>query len=469
MPRLAPVICSAITLVCLIVTSPLAHAQSDLWRSYFEVEGRAGGLVEEGRANAFIPLLQDSNRLLFMDTRGVVDDQSGSAGSWGLAYRKMLCPEDWIFGVNGFLDIKDTGYNNSFSQAGFGLELLSVNHGFRFNGYIPDGDVKSTPGLNGAFLENGNLVVRPGQEASYYGVDFEAEKLVWFRDSDESIVDVELWASAGIFHFDNNGDRFEAMTGPRFRTELRMFDLSLLGRDSRLVFAGQYEHDAVRGSQGTGIVNVRIPFGLGGGRKNCSLGCLDRRMVAPIVRNNSIITNAGAFGTNEVAQLASTGQAISQAIVVDADTAGLAGTIAGAGADSVVIVDGTAGTILSNSSLVTNSGQVLLGGGSSVALVGSDGTTAVYNAPGSRPAIINTNNGVDSVVVATDASVVGLDVTGGNFGIASTNNGTDALSADSQVSDNNVLAPQVTDFSLTMSMVPSRATPPRTLGPMDST
>ena len=438
MPRFALDICCAITLICLVVTSPLAQAQDKLWRSYTEIEGRAGGLAEQGQANLFVPILQNCNSMLFLDARGAVDDLSGTGGSWGLAYRKMLLPDEWIFGVNGFFDLKDTENDNSFKQGGFGLELLDVNHGFRFNAYIPDGDVQSTPGLNAAFLENGNLVVRPGLEASYYGVDLEAEKLVWFRAGGESYVDIELWASAGLFHFDNNGNRFEAMTGPRFRTELRLFDLALLGRDSRLVFAGQYEHDGVRGSQGTGIVNVRIPFGRGGGCRNPALGCLNRRMVAPIVRNSSIITNAGAFGTNETAQIASTGQAISQAIVVDANTAGLAAAIAGAGADSVVVVDGSAGALAPGSSLVTNPGQVLVGGGSGVAVIGSSGTAAVFNAPGSRPTINNANNAVDTVVVATDASVIGLDVAGGNFGIATTSNGTDALSADSQISNNNV-------------------------------
>ena len=439
MLRITPTI-FAITLVCLTVTSPLTHAQNDLWRSYAEFDGRAGGQATQGQANLFVPVLQDCNSLLFLDARRSVDDLSGTGGSWGLAYRKMLLPEEWIFGVNVFFDVKDTEHDNSFDQGGFGLELLDVNHGFRFNAYIPDGDVHSASGLDGAFLENGNLVVRPGQEASYYGVDFEAEKLIWMRDGGESHIDVELWASAGVFHFDNNNDRFEAMTGPRIRTELRLFDLARLGRDSRLVFAGQYEHDAVRGSQGTGIINIRIPFGPGGGNCNPALGCLNRRMVAPIVRNSTIITNAGAFGANEAAQLASTGQAISQAIVVDANTAGIAAAIAGAGADSLVVVDGSAGTLLPGGSLVTNPGQVLVGGGSGVAVIGSDGTPAVFNASGTRPTIINTNSAVDSVVVASDASVVGLDVTGGNFGIASTNNGTDALSADSLVSNNNVTA-----------------------------
>jgi len=421
----------AIVFTCLTVSGSFAFAQNNLWRSYTELEGRVGGAAALGQYSLFVPLWQDSGSILFVDARGYQDDQSAAEGNWGLAYRTVL-ENDWILGVNGFFDLRRTQYDNWFSQAGFGVELLDVNRGFRINGYIPDGEAKSIAGANGAFLQNGNIVVGSGLEASFWGIDAEAERLMWFRDGNSSSVDLELWAAVGVFHFDNDGDGFEAMTGPRLRTELRVFDVPLLGRDSRLVLGGQYQHDDVRGSLGTGTVSVRIPFGPGGGRKNRRLRGLARRMVAPIERDIDIVTNT--FSTAEAANFASSGQAISQAVVIDANTVGAAGVVAGAGANSVVIVDGSAGTILPGGSILTNNGQVLLGGGSGLAVIGANtGTAATFNGPGIRPTINNTNNAINTIGVTTDASVIGLDVIGGLTGIISGN-----LTVGSQILNNNV-------------------------------
>jgi len=452
MPRLTA---CATVFFCLTIyiAGPLAHAQ--VWRPYAELEGRAGGDAELGPVNLFVPFWQDNSSMLFLDVRGypddqrALDDQSTMEGNWGLAYRTVL-PSEWIFGINGFFDQRHTEYENRFSQVGFGLELLDVNSGFRANAYIPDGEVKSVAGQNSAFLQDGNIVVRQGLEASYWGVDFEAERRMWFSDGDDngdsSSVDFELWASAGIFYFDNNGPGFEKITGPQLRTELRMFDIPLLGNDSRLVFAGQYEHDDVRGSQSTGIASVRIPFGPGGRRRGRQLKGLARRMVAPIERDIDIVTNAGAFGAVEAANFANTGTMISQAVTIDGNTVGPEGVAAGTGVNSVVIANGDAGDILPSGPIVLNNGQVLLGGDSNLAVIGSvTGTPATFNAPGSRPTINNPNNGTDTIVVAPDSSVIGVDVTGGRHGIATLGFGD--LTAASQILNNNVSDVAIDGFS----------------------
>ena len=49
-------------------------------------------------------------------------------------------------GANGFFDYRKTELNNEFGQGAFGLELLGVNSGFRFNGYFPDQGGKPAPG-----------------------------------------------------------------------------------------------------------------------------------------------------------------------------------------------------------------------------------------------------------------------------------------------------------------------------------
>ena len=62
------------------------------------------------------------------------------------------------------------------------------------------------------------------------------------------------------------------------------------------MIGGQYEKDDVRGSVGTGMVTLRIPLGTCCERSTYRINSLDRRMVAPIVRDIDIITSAGPFG-----------------------------------------------------------------------------------------------------------------------------------------------------------------------------
>ena len=297
-------------------------------------------------------------------------------------------------------------------QGTAGLELLNVNWGFRFNGYIPGGGAKDTS-LSSDFLQGGNIVVRPGHERAYGGVDFEAERLLWFRDADSSSsgwrlnhLDAEIWAAAGVFHFDNAAASFESITGPRLRAELRLYDLPIIGNDSRLVISGQYEHDDVRGSVGSGMLSMRIPFGPGGGRCGSRLGSLNRRMVTPIVRDIDIITNPG-LGAEEPAKFALTGQPISQAITIDGNTVDPEGVIEGAGADSLVIAEGSEGTILPAGIVDMAAGQVVLGGGSGVTVVGGNtGAMANFIAPGTRPTINN------SFAVNSGGGLIGLDING---------------------------------------------------------
>ena len=115
-----------------------------------------------------------------------------------------------------------------------------------------------------------------------------------------------------MFHFDNDEDDFDHITGPRVRAELRLYDLPKLGAGSRLVLAGQYEYDDVRDSNGAAYVTVRIPLGC----KRCAprLCGLARRMVAPIVRDIDIITVAGPFDDAEAAKIAANNNAITPGI-----------------------------------------------------------------------------------------------------------------------------------------------------------
>jgi len=412
-----------------------------IWGSYVELEGVAGGTRERGQLNFFFPLLQDSGSILFADLRGQLDDQSGNQGNWGLAYRQLL-DNGLIIGVNGYFDLGNSRFDNQFSQAGFGFELLSVDAGARLNAYLPENEVQSTGTFGGpatAVLINNNIFINSGQfEGAYRGLDFEYEKLLWWHGTRDRrpatsglAPEVELWASAGAFHYGAATAGLEDFTGPRLRTELRMFDTPLLGNDSRVVLAGQYDYDDVRGSQGTAMVSVRIPLGKISRRRGRRLSWIARRMVAPIRRQTQIVTDTTGGGL-EAALIARTGRQIASATVIDANTVNPGDVITNAGADSVVIVDGTAGVILPASMVTLSDGQTVIGGGTALALIGAQSGTAVtFTTPGSNPGVlIGTGGGFN---LATDSTITALTLNIDGATAFNLNNVNNALISDSSI------------------------------------
>lgn len=395
-----------------------ALGDGKFWRSYVEFETRAGDHWT-GQGNLFLPLAQTEVNMLFADLRGNWSDLNSQNGNLGLGFRQMLI-NDWIFGINAFYDMRHSQFNNNFSQAGLGLEMLNVDWGVRWNGYLAgDGAqplssgstfelVNIAPGLN-------QLRLQSAEERAYSGHDFEVERRLWFREapSDNSwyawrtFNDMELWASVGVYKFDANAAGFEDILGPRTRMELRIYDIAWAGPDSRLVVAGQFENDDVRGMVSQASFNVRIPFGRTVSRTRSRLRCLNRRMVAPIERNTDIISVAGRSAAEDVA-FAKNGRTITNVIQLDGSGGPVDGLIEGAGTDSLVLLDGTAGPLSFAGTADLLDGQTVLGGGSQLQVTGlTSGTVATFTAPGSRPTVTATSTAFE---LATESCLIGFDV-----------------------------------------------------------
>ena len=102
-----------------------------------------------------------------------------------------------------------------------------------------------------------------------------------------------------------------------------------------------------------------------------------------------MVVNGGPV--EEAANFASTGEAITSARVVDA-TGDLSAEVTAGGADSVVVVDGSAGGVSDGDTSTLGDGQVVMGGGSTLNVVGRDsGAAAVFTGPGTRPTVDGTN------------------------------------------------------------------------------
>lgn len=413
---------STVALIALLASlfNLSSTAVADTWGPYAELEGRAGGLFDDGRVNFFVPLLQDSGSLLFADVRGQIDDRSGNQGNWGLAYRKLL-DNGVIFGANGYFDLRNTASDNAFAQGGFGLELLTTSSGMRFNAYLPEDGFQSAGGTAGpvtaVLIDNNIFLTGSAMEAAFRGVDFEVEHLLWH---DDRFADLEWWASAGVYHYTpTESGVLQDFTGPRLRTELRLFDAPLLGNDSRVVLGGQYENDSVRGSVGTALVQLRIPLGPVVKRQGRKLNWTERRMVAPVVRETRTVTDTAGVGL-ERALVDRTGRQIEGALVVDANTANVGTVISSAGADTVVVLDSAAGSISPNATVTLSPGQTLLGGGTDLLVRGAtSGTVVTFTAPGTAfPGSGTTGDSVvlpnaTGVVMADDVTLAGIRFTGG--------------------------------------------------------
>lgn len=408
---------SSIMLLLAVAQATKAQDGPDrFWRPYAEIGARGGDVLEAGRVNMFLPVYQSEVNILFADLCGGWTDARSQQGNLGLAFRQMLI-NDWIFGIHSSYDIRHSEYGNNFHRATLGLELLNPNWGVRWNGYLSGDDPELINSLNQARVVDNNLFVQQAAERAYSGQDVELEMRVWGRNgpSEEAFhdwmtfYDVELWAAIGVYNYDADAVGFESMTGPRSRLELRIFDLPYAGPDSRLVFAGQFENDDVRGDVTSASMVVRIPFGRGTRNPRGRLRGLNRRMVAPLVRQKEIITVAGA-GPLERAAFTKTGEEISQVVAVNPGTAGVEGVISGAGANSLVLADGgTGGVITTGGPINLSAGQTILGGGGTISVSGvNSGATVAFTAPGARPLF---DSGANTTFVAADNScIVGVDM-----------------------------------------------------------
>ncbi|PQO40842.1 inverse autotransporter beta domain-containing protein [Blastopirellula marina] len=352
-----------------------------LYRPYVAGRLAAGNQRTLGDGRLFLPLAQTSNSLLFADIRAQLDDSQNYEGNWGLGGR-FLREDGWIYGGYGYYDSRWTTHGNQFNQMTLGIEAMSVMYEVRMNGYLPDTNVHYFEGSGGTgpatatLVGNQLFVVTPGNqfEVAYYGADVEAGALLMSWGENQ---DIEWRGFAGAYHFDS--DEAEAITGPRLRTELRLFDLKSLGEGSRVTLGAEYQWDEVRDDQYFLSANVRIPFGPGSRKLNP----LQRRMVDRVVRDVDIVSNVGGSQTKmEEAVYADTGDQIGEVTTVTGSDA--EEMINAASADQLIIVQGKAGDY---SHLVTPAAGVhLLGGGGAMTVKGKQsGTVAQYTAPGDAP------------------------------------------------------------------------------------
>ncbi|MBM3617129.1 MAG: hypothetical protein FJX23_01130, partial [Alphaproteobacteria bacterium] len=402
------------TALCLCFTPSFAQ-EAPKWQPTLELEGR----LNDDRAIAYpkmlIPLAQDEKSLLFADVRGRLDDQSSQEYNLGLGYRQQRA--GWIFGGYVFADHLHSANGFDYWQGTAGFEALTGDWDLRINGYLPENEVNSIAGAASIVVDGGgNIGISSTNftERALRGVDAE----IGYRLPIDAF---DLRAFGGFYHFDASG--FENVSGPKARVEftVKHEHWDALPEGVEFTFGAQFQNDGPREDMTTALAQIRIPFG-GASAQTANLSRLDQRMTNFIERDVDIVAGTGSTApTVEAAGVYHPVGSFTQvSTVIDADTVDINAALAAAGADSLVLFDGSKGDIdIAADSVITPlDGQLLLGGGAEISVVGLT-SGRVVDAPiiGTRPNVTNSaaiTGGAMLRIDAIDSGLHGIDFTAGN-------------------------------------------------------
>ena len=356
------------------LSSPMTHAFSSTakWKGYLEFLGKPGTARSLGQPDLFLPVLQDSNDLTFLNIRGQLqfDNTDNSETNIGLGHRHMF--EEWILGGYGYYDRRNTQYGSAYNQFTGGLELMSVDWAFRVNGYLPenqtntftgDADVSVLPAGDSINVQVNGVV----QERALPGLNGEVGYLLPIPWEAYTKVFDETRVYAGGYHFLGQ-DQFESVTGPRGRVEWRAYDLPVLGPGSRFMMGVEAQWDEPRGSQAFGLASLRIPFDVFSDKSTRKrLTGLDRRMLQPVIRDVDVVTNEYDVPTETLPALNQAGEVYQQVVEVEyTDETALQMVLndpANQAVPTLIIPKNNGGMIELDSTLALNRNQTLGGAG----------------------------------------------------------------------------------------------------------
>jgi hypothetical protein len=403
------------------MTAPEARASdSRLWAPHGTLVFEGGSDIIGG-GDVFLPLWQRSDRLVFADLRGNINEDVNYQGNFGLAYRQLL-PNDWIAGGYGFFDVARTEFENTFFEGSAGVELLSRDWEVRANGYLPGGgNERVRRGFTQLPAGGGSrLVWQEIDERALAGVDLEGGwRVPVFAPDGES--DLRVFVGGFYYHGPSG---YDDLAGPQVRVELRLFDLPYLPAGSRFEVGGEYRWDDERGSWGAGSLRLRIPIHFGGYGEQ-KLEPMQRRMVDRIVRNGVTTTRR----VENERLLGPTGIPIADLAYTDGNTEGDARTVPTAGeVETAIDVAGVGGIIVAldqtgpidplndDEPIALLPGQIMMGGGSSIVLTSSSGPH-VFTAPGGRGLFQATDPLEALFRLADDNQLLSVDLDGGYNGV----------------------------------------------------
>ncbi|HNS44531.1 MAG TPA: right-handed parallel beta-helix repeat-containing protein [Alphaproteobacteria bacterium] len=386
-----------------------------------------------GGAKLFYPLSWNGKVLTYSDTRLIGDSQNELEGNIGLGIRYVPTGKGLILGTYGFFDHRKSQYDNVFSQATFGAELLTENYDFRANYYQSLSSAKTMSETTNTTLRftGSSLVadqtINKTKEIPLSGFDVEAGIKLPLLDT-ASIY-------GGAFHF--YGDDAESLTGVKARARWRLTDWLELG--------AEHQNDNVRGA--TNFAEIRLRFPLGETKHQPKPAGIYARLDEDVIRDIDIVTQESTESRTPVQNEQVINSDTNSPVVVhhvDNEAAGggdgsaehpyntLSAAAAASNANEMIYVhagDGTS-TGQSNGITLNKTGQKLIGSGTSLTLaslglklLGVSSSTVIL--PKTTAPIVSNSGGNGVTVSANDVQIGGITVestTGHGIYISNANN-----------------------------------------------
>ncbi|SUU89130.1 intimin-like protein SinH [Aminobacter aminovorans] len=417
-----------------ICSASSAHAEDILakrWGPWVETGGQFSKGRSLGEMNLFVPVLQNSDTLVFTDLRGKFDNNDSVEGNFGLGIRHML-PSGWNLGAYGYYDVRRSAYGNIFHQVTLGAEALSEVFDLRANAYLPVGETERRmdlgatatvgPWSSQAVLTGTSLAIQH-QAVQTTTTSYRVEKALAGADAEIGIrlpvfepdSGFDMRAFVGGYYF--GGSDVEAIAGPRARLEFTAADfVDLPG--VKLTAGLTFQYDDVRGDQWITQARLRIPLQAASSAGREPLSYMERRMTDTVVRDVDIVstTRNGTRSRNDTltssedAVNAWNGKTITSVVRIDGttqDQTALQAALDSVGADGIVLLNGN---LAATGGVSLNDKQLLVGGGTVLKLKGATSGVAVdYAAAGSAGRI--SGAATDTLVrMATDSAMRGISV-----------------------------------------------------------
>ena len=241
------------TITSLCVLPTLSYAQSDTAPLQPRIDAgvKAGTERTIGVTEAWLPVVQSPDKVLYSDIRWMADDNSDQEGNLGIGYRQLN--GDQIVGVHGWIDRRRTDRGSNFYQFTSGIEYLRDDWDAKANVYLPLNDTKTytTPNLGsttpylantGLYFDTNGQVIEEAQP----GADIElGYRLPVFENQIDS-----FRVYAGGYHF--SGRETSSVTGGRVRASVDV--------NPWLNIGARAQYDNVRDGQGFLEATLRFPI-----------------------------------------------------------------------------------------------------------------------------------------------------------------------------------------------------------------
>lgn len=430
---------TALSTLALTLSGVAVHAgQNGLWQPQVRAITGADNNGAKSAIEAFLPLNQTLESVLFLDVRAKHDFDDGFGQDVGLGVRRLVTP-DLMIGGYAYLNVQNSN-SHQFVASTLGLEAITPNYDAHVNVYLPiSGDV-ATSTFNSTLSLVGNQLME--QISSIDRRDYAA----WGIEGEVGVqapIDLPeshaLRLSFGAYHFGDPDGLDGSVTGGKAGFEYAIGDA--FGAGTSLVFAGEVREDNRDDTQFAGSVRLTIPL-----NAPDKVSAEDRsEPVYPVseglrkrvnerVRGDiGVRLEAHEKGTTTATRVAidaATGSAFGSFFFADGGNALGLGTsgdpttlddaVANAGANGVIVALGGQGNLLT-AGVTLADGQTIIGGGENVTVRLANGGARTFDFGGSNATISGTNPANNVITLANGNTLSGITVTGGADGIFGNN------------------------------------------------